>query len=323
MKTIDEDIKSGQLKHVYLLFGDERYLLLQYRDKLINALTGREDTMNFTRFEGEETDSAEVVDLAETLPFFSDKRLLLIENSSFFKDNPDRIVEYMSEIPETTYFIFCEKSIDKRGRLYKAIAKNGSAIDFSTMDERTIQTWIVSRFKKEGKQLSAQTLNLFLSRTGSDMGTINMEMEKVISYTGERPVITDEDIRAITSTRIEDKVFEMIDAISVCNQTKALSLYYDLLTLKVAAVKTLNLIARHYKILLTVKSMSSASYNDIAKKAGVASFFVKKYIAQCKNYTLADLKNILEELADLDYAFKRGNLDEQIAVELFIIRHSQ
>ena len=86
MKTIDEDIKSGQLKHVYLLFGDERYLLLQYRDKLINALTGREDTMNFTRFEGEETDSAEVVDLAEKLPFFSDKRLLLIENSSFFKD---------------------------------------------------------------------------------------------------------------------------------------------------------------------------------------------------------------------------------------------
>lgn len=322
MKTIDQDIQNNNLKHVYLLYGEERYLLLQYRDKLVNALSTKDDTMNFTRFEGDDISENEIIDLAETLPFFTDKRLILVENAPFFSANSDKIVEYMSQIPDTTYFVFCEKTADKRTRLYKAISKVGSAIEFKRMDEKTLQTWIVSRLKKNNKQITGAVLNLFLSRTGDDMGTIDMELEKLISYVGDRPVITEEDIMAITSVKIEDKVFDMIDAITVKNQKLALSLYSDLLTLKVAPVKTLKLIEKQYQRLFIVKSMANASSNEIATKAGIPSFFVKKYVAQCKSYSMQKLREILQTISDLDYSFKSGNLSDQLAVELFIVKYA-
>jgi len=324
MKTIDNDIQNGQLKKVYLLFGEERYLLLQYRDKIINATTGREDTMNFTRFEGSDVSATEIIDLAETLPFFADQRLILIENSGFFKDSQDNICEYMAQIPDSTILLFCEKDkIDKRNRLYKAIKANGNAVEFTRMDNATLQKWIVSKIHKEGKQITGETLELFLSGAGNDMGIIAMELEKLLTYVGNREVITSEDVDAVASPRIEDKVFEMIDAIALHNEAKAYSYYFDLLALKVAPIKTLALLARHYRLLLLTKSLGGASDNEAASVLGVQSFVVRKYRQQCRDYSSKDLENILKELADLDYSCKSGNLSDQLTVELFIQKYAK
>ena len=85
MKSIDEDIITGAFKQVYLFYGAEAYLKKQYKDKLKKALCGSDDQMNFTAYEGKNINPKEVIDLAETLPFFADRRVILIENSGFFK----------------------------------------------------------------------------------------------------------------------------------------------------------------------------------------------------------------------------------------------
>ena len=87
MKTIREDIKSGSFKRVYLLYGEEGYLRNQYRDLLIQALVPDGDTMNFTRFSGKDVDEHEILSQAETLPFFAERRVILVENSGFFPLN--------------------------------------------------------------------------------------------------------------------------------------------------------------------------------------------------------------------------------------------
>lgn len=85
MKNIDEDIKRGQFAQVYLLYGEEAYLKKQYKDKLKHAMVPEGDTMNFSAFEGKSINPKEIIDLAETLPFFADRRVILIENSGFFQ----------------------------------------------------------------------------------------------------------------------------------------------------------------------------------------------------------------------------------------------
>ena len=108
MKTIDEDIKSGQFKRVYLLFGEEAYLKHQYKRKLKQALVASDDTMNFSSFEGKDTNPKAIIDLAETLPFFADRRLILIENSGFFKNSCEELAAYLPELPESTCLVFVE-----------------------------------------------------------------------------------------------------------------------------------------------------------------------------------------------------------------------
>ena len=167
MKTIDEDIKMGQFKQIYLLYGEEAYLKKQYKDKLKAAMTSPDDTMNFTAYEGKDTNPKEVIDLAETLPFFADRRVILIENSGFFKNSCEDLAEYLPQVPESTNFIFVEEEVDKRSKLYKAAQKVGKVVEFATQNEELITRWILSRLKKEGKNITGNVMQLFLSKTGT------------------------------------------------------------------------------------------------------------------------------------------------------------
>ena len=120
MKSIQEDIKTGNFKQSYLLFGEEAYLKHQYKEKLLNALNPDGDTMNFSRYEGKGIDVKQVIDLCETMPFFAERRVILLEDTGFFKNKCEELADYMKSLPEYLVLVFSETEVDKRSRMYKA-----------------------------------------------------------------------------------------------------------------------------------------------------------------------------------------------------------
>ena len=324
MKTIDNDIKMGQLKNVYLLYGTEDYLKRQYRDKLKHALVEPDDTMNFSAYEGKDINPKELIDLSETLPFFKEKRMILVENSGFFKNSCDDLAEYMSQVPESTSFVFVEEEVDKRSKLFKAASRAGSAVEFETPKEDMLVRWILGRIRREGKKITQSVMQLFLSKTGSDMENIDKELEKLICYTLDKTEIAAADVEAICTGQTENKIFEMIDAISAKNQKKALDLYYDLLALKEAPMRILFLIARQFQNLLLIKSMSAKGYPavSIAKTAGMPSFAVQKNLRQAGAFKINQLKEAIEDCGQAEEDVKTGRMADQLAVELLIVKYS-
>lgn len=324
MKTIDNDIKMGQLKNVYLLYGTEDYLKRQYRDKLKHALVEPDDTMNFSAYEGKDINPKELIDLSETLPFFKEKRMILVENSGFFKNSCDDLAEYMSQVPETTCFVFVEEEVDKRSKLFKAASRAGSAVEFETPKEDMLVRWILGRIQREGKKITQSVMQLFLSKTGSNMENIDKELEKLICYTLDKTEIAAADVEAICTGQTENKIFEMIDAISAKNQKKALDLYYDLLALKEAPMRILFLIARQFQNLLLIKSMSAKGYPavSIAKTAGMPSFAVQKNLRQAGAFKINQLKEAIEDCGQAEEDVKTGRMADQLAVELLIVKYS-
>ena len=81
MQRINEDIKSGNFRQMYLLYGEEAYLRKQYRDRLKKAMISDDDTMNYSYLEGKDISIGAVIDLAETLPFFADRRVVVVKQS--------------------------------------------------------------------------------------------------------------------------------------------------------------------------------------------------------------------------------------------------
>ena len=324
MKTIDNDIKMGQLKNVYLLYGTEDYLKRQYRDKLKHALVEPDDTMNFSAYEGKDINPKELIDLSETLPFFKEKRMILVENSGFFKNSCDDLAEYMSQVTESTCFVFVEEEVDKRSKLFKAASRAGSAVEFETPKEDMLIRWILGRIQREGKKITQSVMQLFLSKTGSDMENIDKELEKLICYTLDKTEISAADVEAICTGQTENKIFEMIDAISARNQKKALDLYYDLLALKEAPMRILFLIARQFQNLLLIKSMSAKGYPavSIAKTAGMPSFAVQKNLRQAGAFKINQLKEAIEDCGQAEEDVKTGRMADQLAVELLIVKYS-
>ena len=292
MKSIQEDIKTGNFKQSYLLFGEEAYLKHQYKEKLLNALNPDGDTMNFSRYEGKGVDVKQLIDLCETMPFFAERRIILLEDTGFFKNKCEELADYMKSLPDYLVLVFSESEVDKRSRMYKAVKSGGRVTEFAKQDEKTLMRWAAGILGKEGRKITQRDMELFLTKTGTDMGNIRMELEKLITYTEGQDIVSAEDIEAVCVTQTTNKIFDMVRAVTEKNQKRALELYYDLLTLKEPPMRILFLLAKQFRQLLLTKKMSGegASQNEIATRLGVPSFVVRNISACARSYTVEELE---------------------------------
>ena len=324
MKSLNEDIKTGQFKQAYLLYGEEAYLKKQYKDKLTKAMLPEGDTVNYAYYEGKGTNPAELIDLAETMPLFADRRLIVVENSGFFKNATPELADYIKNMPETACFLFVESEVDKRGKMYKSVKDKGRAVEMGRQDEKTLLYWLAGMVKKEGKQIKESTARYLVAKTGTDMENLEKEMEKLFSYTLGQTEITVQDVDEICTTQITNKIFDMVEAVATKQQKRALHYYYDLLALKEPPMRILYLLSRQFKLLMEVKDLSGRGYekSQIAKTAGLHPFVAGKYIKQCHSFSKEELRSIIEDAANMEEMVKTGRLNDRMSVELFIVKYS-
>ena len=272
--VLDEDIKKGEFSTVYLLYGEEEFLKQSYKKQLRSAIAG-DDTMNLNIFTGRDIDVREIINLSETMPFFADRRLILVEDSGFFKKG---------------------------------------------QEEKDLIMWAARYLKKNGKSVSASTLEELLMRTGQDMNNIMSELDKLVAYVGDRDAVTVEDVREAVTSRTENRIFEMVDAIIAGKTEQAMNLYRDLLAMKEPPMRILFLIARQMSQLMAVKDMQQTGTDrgKIASVLKIPPFAARKLIGQAGAYTREEIVLRVQRAVELEEAVKTGSMNDRIAVELMI-----
>ncbi len=324
MRIINDHIKTKSFKNVYLIYGPEDYLRKQYRDKLKNAILPEDDTMNYNYYEGKGLDVEEIIAMADTMPFFAEKRLLVLENTGFFASSSDEMAAYISRIAEDTIMVFVEESVDKRNKLFKEVGKAGYAACMESPNQEMLIKWISGILKQEGRQIRREDILLFLSIIDMDMENIRQELEKLICYTMGKPVITDDDIKEVCSVHTENKIFDMITAVAGKNKKDAMTLYNDLLTLREPPMRILYLMARQFNTLLLIRELLGQGFpnNTIAERTGMKEFVVRKNVGLARKFTVEELKEAVEFCTQMEEDVKSGRMQEQIAVELVIYKYT-
>lgn len=324
MKTLAADIKSGNYKKVYLICGEEEYLKLNYKNQFIRAVAG-DDTMNLGIYEGKNFDVNEVIDTAETFPFFAERRLIVMEDTGLFKSGGEELAEYMGKIPDSTIFLFVEQNVDKRSKMYKAVKANGYICEINRQTEKDLSLWAARIFAKDGKKITNADMSYLIANVGTDMEVLSREIEKLISYDLNKEIISKEDIDAVCVKQLNVRIFDMVDAISVKNQKKTLDCYYELIAEKEPPMRILFMVARQFHLILQAKDLSARgmSKDQIAQTMGVQGFIATKSIRQSRNFSVAELKSALAESVQTEEMIKKGMLDENIGVEMLLIKYSR
>ena len=223
MQVLKQDIKSNEYKRIYLLFGEEQFLVNSYKKQLRNAITG-DDTINFSLYEGKDILQHDIIQSADTMPFFADRRLVMVEDSGFFKKEAGELLEYLPDIPETTTIVFAESQVDKRNKLYKKVKELGHVAEFARQSEAELKKWIVRYLAGNDKKITSQALMLLVDMAGDDMENILHELEKLTAYVGDRAEIYPEDVENICTKQIVSRIFDMTNAVAAGNQNEALRL---------------------------------------------------------------------------------------------------
>ncbi len=328
MSIINSHIENAEFSKVYLFGGQEEYLVNQYKNKLICALIDTGDSMNYGVFKGEDVKLNTIVELAQTMPFFADRRVILVEDSGIFakagddkkEDKYKTFLDMLANL-DTTVLVLVEKKIDKRSKLYKEVSKLGTVAMFDTPDQMTIMRWIKKLFKDDGVVVEDKAINMLVEYVGLDMNTLYNEVEKLKCYCLEGEVVTPDKVEKLSVNQVEGKIFEMMDALAAKNKQKTMSLYSDLLQLQEPAMRILFLITRQFNLLLKTKLAleEGADSGKIASVTKLQPFVVKKYIAQCKSYTYDNLVEKVAMCQNTDTSIKTGAMKDNLAVEMLIV----
>ncbi len=342
MERINKDIATGQFKRVYLLYGPEDYLKQQCKSRLINALVAPGDNMNYAKVDRENFESDDVMikaicDMADTMPFFADYRVILIENSGLFSKSCDTLAEYISHIPDYVVMIFVEpapvtdkdgrvkNSVSKTYKLYKAVDKAGGAFELKTPNEQTLQSWVLGILKKQDlpSTMTRDAWDLFYQRAGENMDTMNNELQKLIMYTSGKDKIEQSDVAAICTVNIETKIFDMLTAMGNRDLKGVMDLYQDMLSAKEPAMRILFMIVRQFRQMLMATELyeSNENFGSIAGKIGAPEFVAKNLVRLSKNFSKKEIRRLLEDAAEFEQRVKSGRLDEKLAVELLMAKY--
>lgn len=324
-------IKSENLgNNIFVFFGEEDFLKKHGIKELLKRIEPKEmPEFNIFTYDGKKYDLVSVKEAIEALPVFSDSKLLIFNNSGVFqlsgkdaatKEYKEFWEEIIDEIPENVNVVFNEDKIDKRSGLYKKLLKKNSVIEFSYLPEAQMINWTVSLFKTMGKIISPHDAKYLVEITQEGMTSVKREAEKISAYTAGKTGVTRQDINEVTVPVIENRVFDMVDAIFSKNASLALGMLNDLLILKEEEIKILGAISSNVEKLLTVKLLSEDRMESaqIAQKTKIAPFIVNKYIKNASKYKTKDLEALLNKCVEADRIFKQSRCDKAVILQTFI-----
>lgn len=321
-------IKENKIPNICLLYGSEDYLKRQYKKRLIEALLPNKDSMNLNFFE-KKSDRAgdlkslelEIISIADTLPFFSDKRVIVCENTGFFKNKTEYIGEYLKNVPEHTYFIFLENEVSFAVKSTKAAVAQGFIEEYNKPDTKDLRSWITGKVKSQGKTITSGALTDFINRTDISMDNMAMELIKLLSYCMDKNNITEEDVREICVTSLEEEVFEIANALSEKNKERALRAYNELYALK---IEPRAILGRLNSTFLSMLNISMGYKGKMTIKEMASIFKMKEQAIEIRlrasnRFSIESLKNIIRESQDLLQKMNTGLINDRTGVEMFLL----
>lgn len=336
-------ISKENIANVYLFFGEENYKKRLYRDSLKKLITAG-NNMNYSYFEGNSISWNEVYDSVVTLPFFAEKRLVVVENSGKLQGKKNAkeeeeaesdesavgasdalILKILEDLPETTCLVFIEENVAKNKKPYKRIKEKGEVVECTPDSDSDVITWLQKGFAQAGKQARPGALRLLVDRVGTDYDKLRREYEKLLGYIGDAKEVTPEDVLAISSEDVESKIFDMLGAMGQKNVRKVLDKYNDLLINREHPLYILAMLRSQFRMLLETAELRNKGYTtgQVAKTLKKRDFMIRnaeKYLHG--GFKMKDVRDILEEISETDKRIKNGDINEQVGVEMLLVKFS-
>ncbi len=339
-EVFDKDIKTG-LKPQYLFYGQERYLIDQFIDKMIDKyVPDSYRDFNLIVFDGERTGVDEIIDACETVPFFNEIKVVIVRNATFFRskkanvtpEGESRLLDYFKQPLESTkLFFISNQSIDKRKKITKEIQKEGRIVEFGKLDHNIFIKWMHKQIKSYGKDLDQQTMNYLVNRmayldkhSSKNLLDVENELRMICSSLIDRDHVSNEDIDKYVKKPLDADIFQMVDAVGQKKAETAILIMHELLNKGEPIQVIFSMICRQFRLLKKVKMLVDEGYNQasIAKLLSAHPYAIKNIMKQIHRFDGKVLTLILDKCSTIDYKMKSTAMDPVLAIETLIIECS-
>ena len=306
---IVSDIKSGNIKPIYFLMGDEPY----YIDKISefienNILTEEEKGFNQMVLYGRDVAIEDIVDNAKRYPMMADRQVVIVKEAQDLSRTIENLVSYAANPQPSTVLVLCYKykTIDKRKKLYKTVQKTGLVYESKKLYENQIADWIRRVLAGKKYKIETKATLMLVEFLGTDLSKISNELDKLMVVLPVDANITPKDIEENIGISKDYNNFELRKAIgerNILNVNKII-IHFAQNQKANPLVVTISLLNSFFTQLLIYHSLKDKSNNSVARSLGVHPFFVNDYITAGKNYPMRKVSQVIGFLREADVKSK-------------------
>ena len=299
-------------KNLYLFHGSDSYSAHQKVEHWKKAFIEKHGDLNLQILTGEELTAGDVNEAICTVPFLSEKKLIIIKDflSEASDDDQKRVAEIIEDVPDYCVLVFIERQKpDARKTLYKKLGKIGQVIEFSDLDKPKLIQWIVNETAKKQGRISSREAEILADLVGPDLWQLSQEVEKLTLHAEGKP-ITSRDIESLASANISASVFKLTDYVGQRNHRLAIKTLNLLIESGQDIFQIFFMLIRHFRILIQVKALLEKKYErqQIVTATKEHPFVISTAITQSKNFPFETLKGIYGKLLEIDIATKSGGI---------------
>lgn len=333
--SMSKIVGSNNMQGSYLFMGKEKYLMEDLVKKTVNKYINPSFLdLNYSKLEGKDIDLEDLISTCETLPFMSEKRLVVVNNISAFISNidtkQDKLYEYLNNTGDFLILILVdsENQLKKNMKIYKYFNKKNTYVDFDKLYGANLNKWIEKIVSHSGKKITMSNINYFTQKSSYTSKNVDVslyelrnELNKVIDYASNIE-ITKQDIDAVLIDPIDTNIFELLDSITRLDVNRALNLFDEMYMSNEPVQRIFFMITRQIRLIYGYKLYMKKGYSPslIQKKLKIGSFEFNKIKNQSKNFSNDRLLLIMNELLIMDIKMKTTQSNDKLLMEMFIVK---
>ncbi len=312
MNRIDQivdEISSGNPKPIYFLMGEEAFYIDKLSDYIENNfLTEEEKGFNQMILYGRDVEIEDVIANAKRYPMMSEKQVVIVKEAQDLSRVIEKLVPYAENPQPTTILVICYKykTLDKRKKLSKLIAKNGCLFESKKLYDNQVGGWIVNELKEKGYKIEPKANQMLVEFLGNDLSKVNNELNKLTLILPKGTTITAVDIEENIGISKDFNYFELQKAIGEKDVVKAnrIVIYFAQNPKSNPLVLTISMLNNYFTKLLLYHGLKDKGRINAAKILGVNPFFVNDYENAAKKYPMRKVAQIISFLRDADVKSK-------------------
>jgi len=320
-------LKQGTIKPVYLLFGEEPFLVQEALDLIVSKVVDPASRdFTYDTVYCKETSGNEIVNLAQTIPFLAQRRLIVAKEIDALKaaDLDELIAYFQSPSPSTCLVLISNQSKFEKKAFIAAVEAIGAVVRFYAILDRDMASWIENWCRERGLSIQRDAVLYVWQTLGNDLQTIANELEKTIISIKERKKITYNDVKTVVGNFREYSSFDLAAALGKKDQALAFLILSRLIQEGGSPIGLLGAIGWNFRRLMQVKAMESSGVglDEGMKKLRPPVIFhqAAAFKDQVRSYSLMELEKVFEVLLDTDRGLKSSGLSGRLVLERMILR---
>lgn len=312
-------LEAGDIGPVYVLCGDEGYLIERAVSLLKSQLVEPGDDLAYTALRAGEVPSKSIFSAARTVPMLSDRQLVVVRQAEALDEEGQALlIKYIEDPVESTCLVLVAGKIDKRLKVWSRANKRGVLFEATPLKEYQVSRWIMSRSQAYGVRLSPQTAQLMADSTGADLLVVEDALERLSLYLGGGGEASAHDVEAVVSSSRVRSVFELTDAIGRRDVGGAMRTLSNMLANQEMPLRLLATLATQLRRLLMAAELGrevSSSPRQLASRLKIHPYAAEKISEQVRRFSRTELRRALQRLAQADLELKSSRRPDALIME--------